>query len=64
MFEALTESNLAPNHIRPGEGNGINKRPTPYTATAKKWSTKLEGLGFRPERRATGPLEKTPPRLR
>lgn len=59
-----TEINLAPIHSRLGEGNGINNRPTPYIATAKKWNTKLSGRGFRPESKATGPLEQTPPRLK
>jgi hypothetical protein len=58
------EINLAPIHILLGEGNGINRRPTPYIATAKKWRTKLSGQGFRPESRAIGPFEKTPPRLK
>lgn len=47
----------APIHIRLGEGKGNNKRPTPYIATAKKWQTKLSGLGFKPESKDTGPLE-------
>ncbi|KAL3516162.1 hypothetical protein ACH5RR_023064 [Cinchona calisaya] len=63
-FEGLTESNLAPNHNIFGEENGINMRPTQYTNTAKKWSTKLKGLGFRPETKAIGTLEKMPSRLR
>lgn len=60
----LTEINLAPIHIRLGEGKGNNKRPTPYIATAKKWTTKLNGRGLRPESRETGPVEQTPPRLK
>ena len=64
MQEILTEINLAPIHMRFGEGNGMSKRPTPYIATAKKWRTKLNGRGFRPESRAIGPSEKTPPRLK
>ena len=59
-----TEINLAPIHRRVGEGNGSNRRPTPYIATEKKWRTKLIGRGLRPESRATGPVEQTPPRLR
>ena len=50
--------------MRFGEGNGSNKRPTPKTATAKKWKTKVNGRGFRPESSDTGPVEQTPPRLR
>lgn len=60
----LTEINLAPIQMRLGDGNGSNSRPTPYIATAKKWRTKLNGRGFNPERRETGPVEKTPPRLK
>lgn len=59
-----TEINLAPIQNRFGEGNGTNKRLTPYIATAKKWSTKLSGRGFRPEIKATGPLEQIPPMLK
>lgn len=59
-----TEINLAPIQARLGDGNGSNRRPTPYTATAKKWRTKLKGRGFNPESRETGPVENTPPRLR
>jgi hypothetical protein len=32
----LTAINRTPIHMRLGEGNGNNKRPTPYIATAKK----------------------------
>jgi hypothetical protein len=60
----LTEINLAPIQMREGEGKGSNKRPTPNTATAKKWRTKLKGRGFNPESRETGPVENTPPRLK
>jgi len=64
MQKILTEINLAPIHMRFREGNGTSKRPTPYIATAKKCRTKLNGRGFRPERRDIGPSEKTPPRLK
>ena len=60
----LTEINLAPIHIRLGEGKGSSKRPTPYIATAKKCTTKLKGRGFKPESNDTGPFEKMPPRLK
>ena len=60
----LTESNRAPIHTRLGEGNGNSKRPTPNTATAKKWRTKLKGRGFNPESKEIGPSENRPPRLR
>ena len=63
-MEIHTEISLAPIQMRFGEGNGTNNRPTPKTATAKKWRTKLNGRGFRPESSDTGPVEKTPPRLR
>lgn len=63
-LEALTEINLAPIQMRLGEGNGISSRPTPYIATAKKWRTKLNGRGFNPESKQTGPFEKIPPRLK
>lgn len=59
-----TEINLAPIHKRAGEGKGSSRRPTPYMATAKKWRTKLNGLGFSPDSREIGPFEKMPPRLR
>lgn len=64
IVQVHTEINLAPIHNLFGEGNGTSKRPTPYMATAKKWSTKLSGLGLRPESRATGPVEQVPPRLK
>lgn len=64
MRNRLTESNLAPNQSLCGEGNGSNNRPTPKTATEKKWRKRLKGLGFRPESREMGPSEQTPPRLR
>lgn len=60
----LTEINLAPIQTRFGDGNGSINLPTPYIATAKKWSTKLNGRGFNPESRETGPVENMPPRLR
>ena len=60
----LTEINLAPVHIRLGEGRGSISRPTPKIATAKKCATKLNGRGLRPESRAMGPFEQTPPRLK
>lgn len=62
--EELTKTILAPIQVRSNEGNGKSKRPTPYNATAKKWRIKFSGLGFRPESRAMGPLEKKCPRLK
>lgn len=59
-----TKINLAPIQTPLGEGNGTSKRPTPNIATAKKWRTKLKGRGFRLESKATGPVEKIPPRLK
>lgn len=50
MIPDAPEINLAPIHIRFGEGNGIKRRPTPYTATAKECRAKLNRRGFRPER--------------
>lgn len=64
LWYKLTDINLAPIHIRLGEGKGSSNRPTPYIATAKKWQTRLSGRGFKPESKDTGPLENTPPRLR
>ena len=52
---------LALVHILVGDGKGSNKRPTPYTATAKKCRTKLIGLGYRPDINDIGPFEKIPP---
>ncbi|GMP30310.1 hypothetical protein CsSME_00054165 [Camellia sinensis var. sinensis] len=64
MIADAPKNNLAAIHRRLGEGNGSKRRPTPYMAIAKKWSIKLNGLGFRPESKATGPVEHTPPRLK
>jgi hypothetical protein len=63
-IEELTEINLTPTHILLGEGRGSISRPTPKIATAKKCATKLIGRGLRPESRAIGPFEQTPPRLK
>ena len=63
-IEIRTEINLAPIQTRLSEGKGSSRRPTPYIATAKKWRTKLNGRGFRPESKATGPVENIPPRLK
>lgn len=62
IIPEAADINLTPAHKRLGVGNGNNIRPTPYIATAKKWRTKLSGRGLRPESRATGPVEQTPPR--
>lgn len=50
----FTEINGISIHIRLGEENGINKRPTP---TAKKWRTRVKGREFNPESRDIGPSE-------
>ena len=63
-IKELTEIKFAPIQILLGEGTGSISRPTPKIATAKKCATKLNGRGLRPESRAIGPFEQTPPRLK
>ena len=46
---------LPPLKILSGVGRGTINRPTPNTATLKKWLTQLSGFGSRPESKAIGP---------